>query len=338
MKFITPALQWHMVLFRCLPTCRRIRKSTYYEQAFRFVNTPGWMLLFLDFGMAGPLTAEMQAVWSMPKPTGFYGVEAWESRAYGGFRQAGRLNISTLHFLALNIHTRHHPTLGQPEPQPVCGFGWRGPVLRPRGDFHPQLHLWSDPEVWALQHLTACESNHKAMSSHPTVALCESQNPWITEGWKRPLRSSSATTNPTPTCLPNHIPKCRIYTFFEPLQGWWLHHCRGQPVPMLDHSFSKEIFPNIQGPGCIFSRPPCKQGGFCESLPSLSRPRLAKPCSCGLSSQGRCSSPDCPGDLPDLTPVCRCPRLKRVSGYFLTSTEERGIITTPLSQSRKGSE
>jgi len=34
--------------------------------------------------------------------------------------------------------------------------------------------------------------------------------------------------------------------FFEPLQGWGLHHRPGQPGPMPDHSFSKEIFPNIQ--------------------------------------------------------------------------------------------
>jgi len=44
--------------------------------------------------------------------------------------------------------------------------------------------------------------------------------------------------------------KCHIYTFSEPLQGWGLHRLPGQPVPMSDHSFSKEIFPNIQ------SKPP----------------------------------------------------------------------------------
>jgi len=34
--------------------------------------------------------------------------------------------------------------------------------------------------------------------------------------------------------------------FFEHLQGWGLHHCPGQPIPMSDHSFSKELLPNIQ--------------------------------------------------------------------------------------------
>ena len=72
-------------------------------------------------------------------------------------------------------------------------------------------------------------------------------------GWKRPLRSSSPTVDPTSPCLLNHVPKCHICTFFEHLQGWWLHHCHGQPVPMPDHSFSKEICPNIQ------SKPPLMQ-------------------------------------------------------------------------------
>ena len=41
--------------------------------------------------------------------------------------------------------------------------------------------------------------------------------------------------------------------FFEHLQGWWRHHLPGQPGPVSDHSFSKEIFPNIQ------SKPPLVQ-------------------------------------------------------------------------------
>ena len=44
-------------------------------------------------------------------------------------------------------------------------------------------------------------------------------------GWKR---SSSPTINST---LLNHIPKCHICMFFEHLQGRWLHHFPGQPVP-----------------------------------------------------------------------------------------------------------
>ena len=72
-------------------------------------------------------------------------------------------------------------------------------------------------------------------------------------GWKRPLRSSSPTSHPTTPCLLNHILKWHIYMFFKHLQGWGLNHLPGQPVPMPEHSFSKEIFPNIQ------SKPPLRQ-------------------------------------------------------------------------------
>jgi len=64
--------------------------------------------------------------------------------------------------------------------------------------------------------------------------------------WKRPLTSSSPTIHPTKQCLLNHIPKCHIYTVFEHLLRWGLNHLPGQPDPMPDHSFSKDIFPNIQ--------------------------------------------------------------------------------------------
>ena len=33
--------------------------------------------------------------------------------------------------------------------------------------------------------------------------------------------------------------------FLEHLQGWWLHHLSGQPIPAPDHSV-REVFPNIQ--------------------------------------------------------------------------------------------
>ena len=64
--------------------------------------------------------------------------------------------------------------------------------------------------------------------------------------WKRPPSSASPTANPTPPCLLYRIPKCHIYTFFEPLQGWRLHHCPEQPGPVPDNSFCEDIFPNVQ--------------------------------------------------------------------------------------------
>ncbi|KAK4808831.1 hypothetical protein QYF61_001339 [Mycteria americana] len=45
------------------------------------------------------------------------------------------------------------------------------------------------------------------------------------------------------------------------VMGWRLHHCPGQPVPMLDNPFSEEIFPNIQ------SKPPLPQLEAISSRP-----------------------------------------------------------------------
>ncbi|KAK4824091.1 hypothetical protein QYF61_010602 [Mycteria americana] len=78
--------------------------------------------------------------------------------------------------------------------------------------------------------------------------IIESQNHL---GWKRPLRSSSPTVNLTLPSPPlNHVPQHHIYTSFKYLQRWSLNHFPQQTVPMLDHHFSKETFPNIQ------SKPP----------------------------------------------------------------------------------
>ena len=76
--------------------------------------------------------------------------------------------------------------------------------------------------------------------------LCQGSESQNHKDWKRPLKSPRPTINPTPPCLLNHVLKCHIYTFSEHLQGWGHLHFPGQPVPMPDHSFSKEIFLNTQ--------------------------------------------------------------------------------------------
>ena len=93
--------------------------------------------------------------------------------------------------------------------------------------------------------------------------LFESQKRWIIV-WKRPLISSSPAIHPTPPCLLNHIPKRHSYMVFEHLQGWWLNRLSGQPGPMSDHSFSTEVFPNIQ------SKPPLMQLEAIASCPIAS--------------------------------------------------------------------
>lgn len=40
---------------------------------------------------------------------------------------------------------------------------------------------------------------------------------------------------PDTITLTNCTVKCHIYSFSELLQGWWLHHFSGEPLPMLNH-------------------------------------------------------------------------------------------------------
>ena len=47
-------------------------------------------------------------------------------------------------------------------------------------------------------------------------------------------------------CPLNHVLEYLVYVLFEYLQGWWLNHFPGQPIPMSDNPLSKKIFPNIQ--------------------------------------------------------------------------------------------
>ena len=44
-----------------------------------------------------------------------------------------------------------------------------------------------------------------------------------------------------PSTQPHRVLKCHISTVFEPLQGWGLTHCPGQPGPMLHNFFSEEF-------------------------------------------------------------------------------------------------
>lgn len=54
-------------------------------------------------------------------------------------------------------------------------------------------------------------------------------------------RSSGPTLDQISSHPLKNIDKCHIYLFFEPFQGWWLQHFPGEPVTMLNHSFSEEF-------------------------------------------------------------------------------------------------
>ena len=44
----------------------------------------------------------------------------------------------------------------------------------------------------------------------------------------------------------NHVPEHHIQTVFKHIQGWWINHIRGEPIPVLNNPFCKEVFPDIQ--------------------------------------------------------------------------------------------
>ncbi|KAK4815695.1 hypothetical protein QYF61_005508, partial [Mycteria americana] len=83
---------------------------------------------------------------------------------------------------------------------------------------------------------------------------CSSSTQQLVAGKRLPvadllgLDSSPGMALPSPPL--HHVPKHHIYTAFKYLQGWGLHHFPGQPVPVLDNPFTKDIFPNTQ------SKPP----------------------------------------------------------------------------------
>ena len=74
----------------------------------------------------------------------------------------------------------------------------------------------------------------------------------ITESFRleKTLKIIESNCKPNTTKLPrlplNHVPKCHVYTSFEYLQAWSLHHFPGQHVPVLNNPFRVEIFPNTQ--------------------------------------------------------------------------------------------
>ena len=63
------------------------------------------------------------------------------------------------------------------------------------------------------------------------------------------------------TCPLNCAPQCHISTFLEHLQGQWLHHLPGHPVPTPHHSSWEEISHNTQ------TEPPLLQLKGNTSLP-----------------------------------------------------------------------
>ena len=72
----------------------------------------------------------------------------------------------------------------------------------------------------------------------PAVSQSSQNDP----GWKRALRTSSATCDPIPPCHPDHGTQCHMQSFLKHFQVPSLTHFPGQPIPMPSHHFCEEYF------------------------------------------------------------------------------------------------
>ena len=87
----------------------------------------------------------------------------------------------------------------------------------------------------------ACSGGRGAVETHPRDhSITESGR---LEKTSQIMKSNCHPNTPTPAKPCPEVPHRHL---FQPLQGWGLPHCPGQPGPTPDHSFSKEIFPHIQ--------------------------------------------------------------------------------------------
>lgn len=108
--------------------------------------------------------------------------------------------------------------------------------------------LWSSV---ATTYLTTCWSlgTCNAVQCKGLPALCRTWHALgdrivkvrkdLKDHWVQPLTSHCQVPL-------NHDPDYHIYISFKYFQEWWLNHFMGQPIPMSDNPFPKEIFPSIQ--------------------------------------------------------------------------------------------
>ncbi|KAK4825703.1 hypothetical protein QYF61_001526 [Mycteria americana] len=102
----------------------------------------------------------------------------------------------------------------------------------------------------------------------------------------------------------HHVPEHLIHTAFKYPQGWGLHHCPGQPGPVLDNPFGEVKFPHIQ------SKPPLAQLEAISSRPAVVESDEVSPQPPFLQAE----QPQVPQPLPislvlQTLPQLRCPSL-----------------------------
>lgn len=98
----------------------------------------------------------------------------------------------------------------------------------PGGSEHP---LWIHPqlEVW------------RTLNKLGLFARIIAWQNWCNASCERSDQQPALPRQPL-----NHVPQSHICTSFKHLWAWWPHSFSGQPVPIPNHPFNEEVFPNIQ--------------------------------------------------------------------------------------------
>lgn len=132
------------------------------------------------------------------------------------------------------------------------------------------------PQYFSPEHFSSHKKNDKSMALHqfaqvktPGTTRDDWSRPYLREGVKGDscpiwIRDKLEPGSPAPSALYSSTSQMCS------LQGWWLHLFPGEPAPMLNHSFSKEIFPNIQ-PAPLLDHPeaipPCPLDFLSSCMP-----------------------------------------------------------------------
>lgn len=106
------------------------------------------------------------------------------------------------------------------------------------------LCLSSVTEYSYILHLSSCTSRESSSATRWSNTPCfrELRNHI---DWKRPSRSLGPTINLTCQVPSQTTSLSATSTSLKYPQGWELHHCPEQPVPMLDHHTHEEILSNV---------------------------------------------------------------------------------------------
>lgn len=113
--------------------------------------------------------------------------------------------------------------------------GFRNSLRNPSGG------IWTVPVK--VPHMDDCSSNPPTLKT-PSSFYHHLVGKDLKDHWAQLLPNTAKASS---------VPIYHTYMSFKCLQGWWLNHFTGQPVPALNEAFGKEIFSTIQ------SEPPLAQ-------------------------------------------------------------------------------